>query len=511
MTRRATPAVLAAISGGLYALALPPVGASLVGWVALAPLFIAISRVRLVGAFLLGLLWFFVASLGFANPMPHLVSAYFGTPWLVGALAFLGLTVGFGPFYGAWAAWLAWLVRRGRGNPFLAASGLVVVEWARTSAGSIFGWAVLAHTQTPGALVLQTADLGGAYLPGFVLASTSFALAAVLRSELVPRRRSAWLAASVGVILLALGYGALQRGDESTFDRRLRVAIVQGGIAHAERWQIDRDSDHLHHYLELTLDTDLHEPDLVVWPEYAVAFDIRTRSEEREALFAVTADGGPELLFGAPFHRMPGIMQNSAFVLRDGALTGRYDKNELLPFAERSPWPKITTLGREQYTPGGKARPVSAAGSEIGVFLCSEGLRPDVARRLTQNGATVLANLSNDSWLGTEGAARIQLRSAALRAIENRRPLLRATGSGKSAVIEPDGRLAVESLFGVPDLIFGSVDPRADRTFYTERGDFWVLLAGLIASWGTLLGALRPHPSTGVQEHPRPEFTGEAQ
>lgn len=497
--RRATPAILAAISGGLYALALPPVDASLLGWVALTPLFLAVSHVRPAGAFLLGLLWFFVASLGFASPMPHLVSAYFETPWLVGALAFVGLTIGFGPFYGAWTAWLAWLVRRGCGNSFVAAAGLVVVEWARTSAGSIFGWAVLAHTQTPGALVLQTADLGGAYLPGFVLATTSFALAAALRSELVPRKRSAWIIASAALVLVALGYGALQLREEASSDSELRVAVVQGGIAHAERWQLDRDSEHLHHYLELTLDTDLHEPDLVVWPEYAIAFDIRKRSEDRETLFATTTDGGPELLFGAPFHRAPGIVQNSAFVLRNGALAGRYDKNELLPFAERSPWPEITTLDREQYTPGGKAQPISAAGTEIGVFLCSEGLRPDLARHLTRNGATVLANLSNDSWLGTEAAARIQLRSTALRAIENRRPLLRATGSGKSAVVGPDGRVAVESVFGVPDTIFGAVEPTADRTFYTEQGDFWVLLAGIIAGLGTLLGAIRPGPSTRVQ------------
>lgn len=509
--RRATPAILAAISGGLYALALPPVGASLLGWVALAPLFLAVSDVRPSGAFLLGLLWFFVASLGFASPMPHLVSAYFETPWFVGALAFVGLTVAFGPFYGAWAAWLAWLVRGGRGNPFVAAAGLVVVEGARTSAGSIFGWAVLAHTQTPGALVLQTADLGGAYLPGFVLASTSFALAATLRRALVPRARSVWLAASAGLVLLALGYGARQLTEESASATEVRVAIVQGGIAHAERWQLDRDSEHLHHYLELTLDTDLHDPDLVVWPEYAVAFDIRKNAEDREALFAITEDGGFELLFGAPFHRMPGVVQNSAFVLRDGALAGRYDKNELLPFAERSPWPEITTLGREQYTPGGKARPISAAGAQIGVFLCSEGLRPDMARRLTRNGATVLANLSNDSWLGSEAAARLQLRSAALRAIENRRPLLRATGSGKSAVIRADGRVEVESIYGVPDTIFGAVEPTAERTFYTKRGDLWGLLAGLIAALGTLLRVVRPRPSTSVHEPPKPGFTGEAE
>ena len=505
--RRAAPAILAAISGGLYALALPPVGASLLGWVALTPLFVAIAGTRPGPAFSLGTLWFFVASLGFASPMPHLVSAYFETSWLVGAVAFVGLTIAFGPLYGAWAAWLAWLVRREHGNPLLAASGLVLVEWTRTNAGAIFGWAVLAHTQAPGALVLQSADLGGAYLPGFVLAATAFAVAAALRPELVPRRRPLWLGGTALVVLLALAYGALRLEVEPTAHRGLRVAVVQGGIPHAERWSADRHRADLDAYLALTLETDPYDPDLVVWPEYAVAFDLRRRSGEREALFDTTAGGRPDLLLGAPFHRSEGIVQNSAFLLHAGRLAGRYDKNELLPFAERSPWPSLTTLDRRQYTPGGKASPISGAGAEIGVLLCSEALRPDLARRLTKNGASVLANLANDGWLDTESAARIQLRSAALRAIENRRPLVRATGSGRSAVVGPDGRVADASEFGVPDLVLGVVVPRTERTPYTERGDLGVLLAGLIVAAATLAAGIRPDPSPAVQADRQPGFT----
>lgn len=485
-----TSAALAAASGALYALALPPIGWSALGWFALAPLFVAISKATPGRAFGLGLLWFFVASLGFASPMPHLVSAYFGTPWVVGLLAFLGFTVVFGPFYGAVAAWISWLVRRGSGNPLAAGAGIVVVEWARTSAGSIFGWALLAHTQTPGAAVLQSADLGGAYLPGFVLAAASYALAAIVTTDLLPRKRTAWIVGTGGIVVAALAYGLAPRSLTPAPDAdQVRVAIVQGGLPHAERWQAKRDQEHLAHYVDLTDETDVYEPHLVVWPEYAVAFDIRRRAEEREALFALTTDYEIELLFGAPFHRAPGIIQNSAFVLRDGGLAGRYDKNELLPFAERSPWPELTTLDREQYTPGGKAFPISTRRAEVGVFLCSEALRPGIARRLTANGATVLANLSNDSWLGTEAAARMQLRSAALRAIENRRPVVRATGSGKSAVIRPDGGIEIESHFGEPDVIYGEVKPMAERTVYGTRGDIWVALAALLAAGATLAAA----------------------
>ncbi len=494
-------AALAALSGSLYALSLPAAALDLLGWVALAPFFVAVATVPPGRAFALGLLWFFVASLGFASPMPHLVSAYFEAPWVVGAVAFLGFTVAFGPLYGLYGAWLSWLVRRRRANPLLAAAGLGVVEWARTGAGSIFGWALLAHTQSPGALLLQVAELGGAYLPGMILTATSYALASLVAPGLAAPHRTRWFAAATIAVALALTWGVVRTAPAGEPETGLRVAIVQGGIPHAERWHPARTSEHLEHYLDLTADTDLHEPDLIVWPEYALSFNLREDTEDRALLFEATTDGA-DLLFGAPFHRsaVPPIVQNSAFLLHDGALAARYDKNELLPFAERNPLPGLVPLDRVEYVPGRSARPIPVHGAQVGVFLCSEGLRPGVARKLTRNGATVLANLSNDSWLGTEAAARLQLRSAALRAIENRRPLLRATGSGKSAIVRADGSIAVESRFGAPDVLFGVVEPATEDTPYSRFGDVVARVALAIVGLGTALAAARPRrPSTPVQ------------
>lgn len=500
--RRTAPFLLTALSGALYAIALPPFGVDVFGWVAFAPLFVAVAAVRPGRAFGLGMLWFLVASFGFASPMPHLISAYFDVPWSVGAIVFLGLTIVFGPLYGAYAAWVSWLAEHRAANPLVAAAGLATVEWTRTSAGSIFGWALAAHTQTPGSLVLQSADIGGAYLPGMVLTAAAFAIASWFSPALLAERKGLW---NVGVgltVIAALAYGGIARPAEPASEDGLRVAIVQGGIPHEARWQPEGAGEDLDHYLDLTEETELFEPDLVVWPEYAIAFNVRPRSEERARLFEVTADGGPDLLLGAPYHRglSPPILQNSAFLLHDGKLAGRYDKNELLPFAERSPWPGWITFDRTQYTPGRNASPITTSDISVGIFLCSEGLRPGMARRVTANGATLLANLSNDSWLGTHAAARMQLRSTALRAIENRRYLLRATGSGKSALIGPDGGVLVSSEYGAPDTLFGVVEARTGRTLYNRHGDMLAVLALVLAGLGSLRARRRrPARSTEVQ------------
>ncbi len=70
----------AVVSAALYALALPPMGASALGWVALAPFFIALSRATPASGFALRLLWFFTASMGFASGLPHPLSTYFVAP-----------------------------------------------------------------------------------------------------------------------------------------------------------------------------------------------------------------------------------------------------------------------------------------------------------------------------------------------------------------------------------------------------------------------------------------------
>lgn len=449
-------------------------------------------------AFALGTVWFFVASLGFASAMPHLVSAYFDAPWIAGVGALLALTLVFGPLYGIWAGWLAWLVRRGAANPLLAAAGLGLVEYARTSAGSIFGWALLAHAPPPGAWILQSADLGGAYLPGMILTSTAYVVASVFAPPLRGPRGMRWAVGVTTITLLALGYGVRQdptAGPESG----IRVAIVQGGIPHDERWLPERRAADLEHYRELTARAD--EPDLIVWPEFAISFDLRRRSAERTALFAIAADH-PELLLGAPFHRglYPLILQNSAFLLREGTIAGRYDKTELLPFAERNPWPERISLGRAQYTPGRRLQPIAARQAELGVFLCSEALRPGVARELTRQGATLLANLANDSWLGRESAAAIQLRSTALRAIENRRFVLRGTGSGLSAIVDPTGRIVEVAPYGASDVLSGIVEPRTTRTLYSDLGDLGMGLAGIVAALGSFLALRRRAPHAAVQD-----------
>ena len=126
----------------------------------------------------------------------------------------------------------------------------------------------------------------------------------------------------------------------------------------------------------------------------------------------------------------------------------------------------------------------------IAVLICVEAMHPAYARRLARQ-AGLLVNLSNDAWFDHPVPAAHQLAITSLRAIENRRWLVRASASGFSALIDPTGYVVSRSTFGQPDEVFGTVGWREDVTPYQRWGDAlaWAALAFVVAS--TLRAAIR--------------------
>jgi len=122
----------------------------------------------------------------------------------------------------------------------------------------------------------------------------------------------------------------------------------------------------------------------------------------------------------------------------------------------------------------------------IGVFICYEAIFPQLVRRLAADGPGVLVNISNDAWFGDSSAAAQHLEMARLRAIENRRFLLRATNDGITAVIDPCGRVRARLPRHQAAVLAERFDYLAARTFYTAHGDVFAWLC--IAASALLVG-----------------------
>jgi apolipoprotein N-acyltransferase len=166
----------------------------------------------------------------------------------------------------------------------------------------------------------------------------------------------------------------------------------------------------------------------------------------------------------------------------DGAVLGRHDKVRLLPFAEYAPWPFAGRwLGIAPSTPGAAPRTLRWREVGLGPLVCYEVLFPGLARRLAREGSGILVNLANDSWFGATGAAEQHLAAAMYRAIETRRPILRATHSGITAGIDARGRIAAGLPPDVAATLALDVRPGSAVSPYVRWGDAPVWLAAMAA------------------------------
>jgi apolipoprotein N-acyltransferase len=271
----------------------------------------------------------------------------------------------------------------------------------------------------------------------------------------------------------------------------VRVALVQGNIPTEQRWQPAYYASTLLKYASVTTQGITGtSPDLVVWPEFAVNFYL-----DKEQLLALQLGqfaqmAGAALLVGAP--RMEETdthtrYYNSAYLFSaTGQLAGIYDKMRLVPFAEYRPFtlPSVVDHRPEapsEFTAGAQATVFTLPKSTFGITICYEAAFPYFSRQLVLNGAHLLVNISNDTWLGEAAAAVEQhFAMAVFRAVENKRYLVRTATAGISSFIDPLGHPYQWST--APEgVIRSEVFPLQEQTFYTRYGD-WFATACLFLS-----------------------------
>jgi apolipoprotein N-acyltransferase len=124
-------------------------------------------------------------------------------------------------------------------------------------------------------------------------------------------------------------------------------------------------------------------------------------------------------------------------------------------------------------------------GTRVGALICWESAFDDLARTSVAGGAQVLAVLTDDGWFGRSAASAQQNATAILRAAENRVPVVIASNTGPSLVIDASGRVvrsAPEAF--VESVVVGDVRPGTGRTPYTRFGNVLVFLSilGLLAA-----------------------------
>lgn len=344
---------------------------------------------------------------------------------------------------------------------------------------------------------VQIVDIIGAYgviwIAVAVNALVLFCLKNILifyRNRQRPALSMAGLCFFISVLLIGLpgiyGRHQLQSIRKSvntrmeTPDHLIRATLVQGSFSTKERWSGMGFYQRVLRYLEISEDKGQGAPRrVIVWPENT----LNVSSKIDDALFIELMRGiGENALLiagGLKDDVNTGEVFNSAYFISGAGRLRRYDKQILLPYSETSPLIDLLDAyytAPSEFAIGKTSLCVASSPGPAGPSICFEILYSGRIRQSVREGARYLVNLSNDSWFGESPMPWVHLNAARLRAIENRRFLLRAATSGISAIIGPDGQTVAKSRLFVQERVDADFVTLDDLSFYTQYGD-WILFA----------------------------------
>ena len=479
-------------SAVLYGLCFPPPAWRPLAWVAQVPFLLALRRSGFRLALFLA--WVFTVTVAYTvgDWFPRAVANYYAQPASIGVAFFFSVaSIMAAPYVMAFAVVYRWLGRRGGAVlPLLAAAAWVGGEIGRVKLLTGNPWAVFGYSQAGNTLLVQIADLTGVYGVSFLLVAVNAALAEVCLST---REGSGGLRPVLLGLLLAGGtvagaaaYGALRLGAAAltgTPGLPRQIAIVQGNLDLGAQWSSGFYGRNLDAYLRLTQAALRGSAaQLVFWPESAMTFFLEQEPAYRSAIAQVLGASGAQLVAGGPRQWGEATYYNSTFLLSArGDILGRYDKEQLLPFAEYFPLRRLDFLRRRfgrvrEFSAGAPALPLPTVAGRAGILVCNEAMFPEPAAARVAAGAEYLVNPANDSWLGDRKFSAQVFDIVSLRAVEQRRYLVRSSTCGPSAIVDPFGRVVVCTEPFTAAWISGQIHPLQVRTVYSRIGDLFAVL-----------------------------------
>ena len=505
----ATKSLLAAIvSAFLLVLAFPKLDQGWLAWFGLVPLFLAIAGRSCKKAFLLslicGFLFFWtVFSWTFEIPryefLHHVVLVFY-----------LGI------YFGAFGIIFNYVAGRfGMLAAFASAPFLwVSLEFMRSSFFFLaLPWALLAHSQYKYPWITQFAALTGAHGISFLVVWVNAALALLsvvglsklkimqLPGFVVPSKKSilTFTAAAAVMTGLALLYGNMILARQ-TFKKEIKLSTLQGNIDRQTKADPKKHAARIMQtYTRLSKQAAADQPDLILWPEAAtpgfvlkdqlLTQKIGSLITEIKTPFLIGSSEYPKFIKDRPL--LPEDIGNTALYFSSkGKYLGQYLKIHLVPFGEYIPYEEIISwpsfiVPEDKKTfeiPGKEYTLFDLADNKFGAVICWEVVFPQLFRTFVKNGANFMINLTNEGWFGDSAAPHQMAAIVAIRAVENRVPVVRAANTGISCFIDAFGRILgmVKNSAGKPTYVEGyltmPIRPSHEKTFYTRHGDFFAYL-----------------------------------
>ena len=490
----------------LLVLSYPKFNQGWLAWLALAPLVYSLLSAQTLKTalwrgfvsgffFYLGLLYWIYPTMR-AGQVGPAVSAL-GLALLAALLSLEFLLVsGFG-FY---------LKKAGPGIfPYVFSAAWAAMEWAKITVnykGVWFPWFTLAYTQWQYTKIIQIVSVTGLYGLSFAVCFSGAMAGSLIYKKEKPLK--ALIKFSPALIMLAglwfYGAGELKKAERTAFKAPLKASLLQPAIDLYAKWDSNQAAA-----IEAKINgliRGIEKTDLIVWPENALPGWIEDK--HYGAWVSGIAVEKQTANFIGSVSRGDGSRVAAFLVGSSGTITAEYYKRVLVPFGEYVPFrdflgryiKPVAALG--EFLPGNFSQPLMEVRRDesgtaiererknvkIAGIICYESIFPFLFREDAAKGAELFVNITNDGWYLDTSAPRQHLLVNIFRAVETRRPVIRAANNGISAYIDPWGRiqrsLGLNSA-GVLDVEVKLASVPVE-SFYVRHGDLFAYTAALLCA-----------------------------
>lgn len=488
--------LLLLLSAVLLELSFAPFNQYYTAFFALLPFLYVLERTK--NGFLTGLIW----GVFYSIISIHWLALNSGTfPWLA-TLSMLLASLFLSLNYAAIGFLFKLIQRKNASIAFLFLPFIWTgIEFLRSFGTLGFPWLSIGHSQAHNTIYAQIADIGGVYTITLFLLITNLFLYLMIKSY--SRKR---LIALVLVLLIPFIYGTVMINSDLSSGRSLNFRIVQPNIGAKEKWIPSNRLPIINKLDSLSRTDNGFKPDVIVWPETAVPYYLRSSVYFQHILHECAYEMNSTLITGAlDYYYKDGMdwhsSTNTVFVFEPANATFDqriYDKLHLVPFGEFTPggsmfsWLNNMEYGQSDFTHRDFREPLTMTTDSIKFtpMVCYDSVFPHTVQQFASKGSQYNILITNDIWFGRSMGPYQHAAIAMIRAIETRRPLIRSANAGISMIIDEKGRVIDRLPLYRRGIVDGTLQGSTYISPYVSTGNlfgycmvFFIFSGIIIAIW----------------------------
>lgn len=469
----------------LFIFSFPGYGLDFLAWVALIPLFFAISNqtAQKIKSGLIAGIFIYTGSLIW---LASTISQYGGLPFISSFAAICLL----GTYMGIYTAIFSVLFPDIQKKPFTALFWIPAIwtglDFISSFAFSGFPWVFIGYTQYRNLHIAQTASVFGIYGVTYLIVLVNTALFITIHFVLYNRQFLKKLipiyVCVIFILTAAITYSHFELKKTKQLinkSENAKILLAQANILPDEKHSGDIKAT-MKKYFELIKNQPPH--DITIWPETALPYPVLLDKNLRADIKTFASNNGNQLIGTLDVKKINNqyILKNRAVLITKNQESKEYyDKIHLVPFGEYIPLKKYFPFLAKFIVPSGefesgsKNNIISTDKINAGVKICFEIIFPGLVRQQVNNGAEIIINMTNDAWFGNSPGPYQHLAISVFRSIENKRAIARCANTGISAFILPTGEIKTRTKVFEAAVVSNTLPLIKEKTIYTIYGDFF--------------------------------------